>query len=261
MNKSTWRTRFILFICFAFLYIPMIYLIIFSFNSGKFITYWSGFSLKWYGILFQNHDLLHAALISLKIAFISATLASIIGICGAVALSRFDYFRGKALFKAIAVAPLVMPEIIIGLSLLMFFVSLEQLIGWPDGRGQLTIIIAHTTITTAYVIAVVQSRLAGMDPALEEAAMDLGAPPFKAFMQVTFPIIFPAVAVGWVLAFMISFDDVVIASFVSGPGSTTLPMKIFSSLKFGISPELNALATILILFIFLVFSIFFYIKK
>lgn len=257
----TKMTRLILILGFAFLYIPMLYLIIFSFNSGKFITYWSGFSLHWYGEVFQNHALLSAAWMSLKIAFISASLASILGIAGAVALTKFGAFKGRAFFKGISTAPLVMPEIIIGLSLLLLFVTLEQLIGWPDGRGQITIIIAHTTITFAYVIAVVQSRLAGMDPALEEAAMDLGAPPFKAFMQVTFPIIFPSIAVGWILAFMISFDDVVIASFVSGPGSTTLPMNIFSSLKFGLSPELNALAAVLMLFIICLFMISTMVRK
>ncbi len=244
---------FILISCFAFLYLPLLYLIIFSFNEGKFITNWAGFSFKWYEQLFNNQDLFAALLTSLKIAFTSATLASIIGISGAVSLTKFPYFKGKTFFKGMATAPLVMPEIIIGLALLLLFVSLEQMIGWPQGRGVMTIMIAHTTITTAYVIAVVQSRLFGMDPSLEEAALDLGATPFKAFMQVTFPIIFPAVAVGWLLAFMISFDDVVIASFVSGPGATTLPMKIFSSLKFGISPELNALATVMILSIVILF--------
>ncbi len=232
---------------YAFLYVPIALLVIYSFNESRLVTVWSGFSTKWYGELWSNEALLAAAGLSLQVAAVSATLSVILGTCAGLALTRFGRFRGRTLFGGLITAPLVMPEVITGLSLLLLFVALEQAIGWPDGRGVTTITIAHTTFTMSYVAVVIQSRLAGMDGSLEEAAMDLGARPAKVFFVITLPIIAPALVAGWLLAFTLSLDDVVVASFVSGPGSTTLPMVIFSSVKFGISPQINALATLMIL--------------
>ncbi|MGF7177760.1 ABC transporter permease subunit [Azospirillum doebereinerae] len=234
---------------YAFLYVPIVLLVVYSFNESRLVTVWGGFSTKWYGELMNNDALLSAAGLSLQVAAVSATLSVILGTCAGMAMSRFGRFRGRTLFGGLITAPLVMPEVITGLSLLLLFVAMEQLIGWPDGRGVTTITIAHTTFTASYVAVVVQSRLAGMDGSLEEAAMDLGARPAKVFFVITLPIIAPALVAGWLLAFTLSLDDVVVASFVSGPGSTTLPMVIFSSVKFGISPQINALATLMILLV------------
>ncbi len=234
---------------FAFLYIPIFSLIIYSFNSNKLVTVWAGFSTKWYSTLLRNQQILDAAWLSLKIGFITAWLAVILGTLVALCLTRFGPFRGRALLSGLATAPLVMPEVITGLSLLLLFVAMEQAIGWPAGRGVLTIIIAHSTFALAYVAVVVQSRLVGMDPSIEEAAMDLGAKPAKVFFVITLPIIFPALLSGWLLAFTLSVDDLVIASFVSGPGSSTLPMVIYSKVRLGLSPEINALATLLVAFV------------
>ncbi|MGQ0656570.1 MAG: ABC transporter permease subunit [Chromatiales bacterium] len=231
---------------FAFLYVPIFSLIVFSFNKSKLVTVWGGFSTKWYASLLANTQILDAAWLSVKIAIMNATLAVILGTMVALVLTRFGKFRGRALFSGMATAPLVMPEVITGLSLLLLFVSLEQWIGWPQGRGVTTITIAHTTFSMAYVAVIVQSRLSQMDTSLEEAAMDLGAEPAKVFFVITLPIIAPALIAGWLLAFTLSLDDLVIASFTSGPGSTTLPMVIFSKVRLGVSPEINALATILI---------------
>lgn len=231
---------------FAFLYIPILSLIIFSFNSNKLVTVWAGFSTKWYATLLRNQQILDAAWLSLKIGFTTAWIAVVLGTLVALCLARFGPFRGRALLSGLATAPLVMPEVITGLSLLLLFVALEQAIGWPAGRGTLTIIIAHSTFALAYVAVVVQSRLVGMDPSIEEAAMDLGAKPAKVFFVITLPIIFPALLSGWLLAFTLSLDDLVIASFVSGPGSSTLPMVIYSKVRLGLSPEINALATLLV---------------
>lgn len=231
---------------FIFLYAPILSLIVFSFNESQLVTVWGGFSTKWYGKLFRDPQILGAAWISLKVAFISATIAVILGTLTAYVLMRFGRFRSRALLTGMATAPLVMPEVITGLSLLLMFVGLEQLIGWPAGRGLTTIIIAHITFCMAFVAVVVQSRLAGMDQSVEEAAEDLGARPVRVFFDITLPIIAPALIAGWLLAFTLSLDDLVIASFVTGPGASTLPMVIFSKVRLGVSPDVNALATIII---------------
>jgi putrescine transport system permease protein len=231
---------------FAFLYVPIVSLVVFSFNESRLVTVWGGFSTKWYGALLDNQQIIGAALLSLKIAAISATVAVVLGTLTGMALARFGPFRGRTILSGMATAPLVMPEVITGLSLLLLFVTLEQLIGWPQGRGMTTIILAHVTFAMAFVTVVVQSRLAQFDESLEEAAQDLGARPAKVFFLVTLPIIFPALLSGWLLAFTLSLDDLVIASFVAGPGSSTLPMVVFSKVRLGVSPDINALATILI---------------
>lgn len=231
---------------YAFLYLPIASLIFFSFNSSQLVTVWAGFSTRWYAALFDNQQILDAAGLSARIALSSATLAVILGTLTALALNRYGPFRGRALLAGLAAAPLVMPEVITGLSLLLLFVALEQAFGWPAGRGVLTIVIAHTTFSLAYVAVIVQSRLAGLDPALEEAALDLGARPVTVFFRITLPLVLPAVLAGFLLAFTLSLDDLVIASFVSGPGASTLPMVIYSKVRLGLSPEINALATLLV---------------
>jgi len=231
---------------FAFLYAPIVSLVVFSFNENRLVTVWSGFSTKWYGELFNDPQMLGAALLSLQVAAISASIALVLGTLAAIALVRFRRFRGRTLFAGMVSAPLVMPDVITGLSLLLLFVAMESLLGWPQGRGMLTIIIAHSTFCTAYVCVVVQSRLADFDRSLEEAAMDLGASPLRTFFDITLPIIAPALVSGWLLGFTLSLDDLVIASFVSGPGSSTLPMVIFSKVRLGVSPDVNALAAIII---------------
>lgn len=247
---STRRSSFVtvwMWAGFAFLYIPILSLVIFSFNSNKLVTVWAGFSTKWYSALMRNQQILEAAFLSLKIALITATIAVVLGTLVALCLTRLGVFRGRALLSGLATAPLVMPEVITGLSLLLLFVAMEQAIGWPAGRGVLTIIIAHATFAMAYVAVVVQSRLVGMDPSIEEAALDLGAKPAKVFFVITLPIIAPALISGWLLAFTLSLDDLVISSFVSGPGASTLPMVIYSKVRLGLSPEINALATLMVL--------------
>lgn len=234
---------------FAFLYVPILSLIVYSFNKSRLVTVWGGFSTEWYGKLFENEQILSAAWLSLRIAAINATGAVILGTLAGLALARFGKFRGRTLFAAMTTAPLVMPEVITGLSLLVLFVAMEQLFGWPGGRGVTTITIAHITLTMAYVTVIVQSRLSSMDDSLEEAAMDLGARPAKIFFLITLPIIAPALVSGWLLAFTLSLDDLVIASFVSGPGSSTLPMVIFSKVRLGVSPDINALATVMVLLV------------
>jgi len=231
---------------FLFLYIPIVLLIIFSFNESRLVTVWGGFSTKWYGSLFYNKQVIDAALLSLRIAAINATIATTLGTLAALALVRFGRFRGRALMNEMIVALLVMPEVILGLSLLLLFVSMQSAIGWPGQRGVITILIAHATFSTAYVTIIVQSRLAGMDRSFEEAAYDLGANALTVFRTVTLPMIAPSLVAAWLLAFILSFDDLVIASFASGPSATTLPMVIFSKVRFGISPEINALATIIV---------------
>ena len=250
--SSAKRSRFVtgcMWAGFAFLYIPILSLVIFSFNSNKLVTVWAGFSTKWYVALMQNRQILDAAWLSLKIGLANATIAVVLGTLVALCLTRFGPFRGRALLSGLATAPLVMPEVITGLSLLLLFVAMEQALGWPAGRGVLTIIIAHATFSMAYVAVVVQSRLTGMDPSIEEAAMDLGAKPAKVFFVITLPIIAPALVSGWLLAFTLSLDDLVIASFVSGPGASTLPMVIYSKVRLGLSPEINALATLLVVIV------------
>jgi putrescine transport system permease protein len=231
---------------FLFLYAPIISLVIFSFNANRLVTVWSGFSLQSYVNLWEDAQLLPAAWLSLRIAAVSATIALVLGTLCAIALVRFRRFRGKTILHATVSAPLVMPDVITGLALLLLFVGMQSLIGWPAGRGVLTIIIAHSICCMAYVTVVVQSRLVDLDLSLEEAAMDLGATPVRVFFDITLPIIAPALISAWLLAFTISLDDLVIASFVSGPGSSTLPMVIFSKIRLGVAPEVNALATIFI---------------
>ena len=231
---------------YLFLYGPILSLVVYSFNESRLVTVWGGFSTKWYSALLNNDKLLDAALLSLKIAAASATGAMILGTLCAIVLVRFGRFRGRFLFSAMTTAPLVMPEVITGLSLLLLFVSLQQVTGWPDGRSAMTIAIAHITFATAYVAIVVQVRLSQMDRSLEEAALDLGARPHMVFLTVTLPLIAPSLIAGWLLAFTLSLDDLVVASFVSGPGSSTLPMVVFSSVRLGLSPEINVLATILL---------------
>ncbi|MGO2235623.1 ABC transporter permease subunit [Marinomonas sp.] len=231
---------------FVFLYAPIIALIVYSFNESKLVTVWGGWSLKWYVELFRNEQIMSAAWVSLKIALISATMASVLGTLAGFVLSRMRKFAGKAMLTGWVTAPLVMPEVITGLSLLLLFVSLESMFGWPAGRGVTTIVIAHTTFCLAYVAVVVQSRLASLDETLEEAAMDLGAKPTSLFFLITLPLIAPAIISGWLLSFTLSLDDLVIASFVSGPGNSTLPMVIFSKVRLGVTPEVNALATLMI---------------
>ncbi len=234
---------------FLFLYAPIIALVIFSFNANRLVTVWSGFSLASYSDLWADPQLLPAAWLSLRIAAISATIALVLGTLCAYALVRFRRFRGKTVLQGAVSAPLVMPDVITGLSLLLLFVAMQGAIGWPAGRGVVTIVIAHATFCTAYVTVVVHSRLTDLDLSLEEAAMDLGATPVRVFFDITLPIIAPALISGWLLAFTLSLDDLVIASFVSGPGSSTLPMVIFSKIRLGVAPEVNALATIIIGFV------------
>jgi putrescine transport system permease protein len=234
---------------FLFLYVPIVLLIVYSFNESRLVTVWGGFSTKWYGELLRNRQVLDAAWLSFKIAAMNATGATVLGTLAGLALARFGRFRGRPLLTGLATAPLVMPEVITGLSLLLLFVAMEQAIGWPAGRGITTITIAHMTFSMAYVTVIVQSRLATLDESLEEAAMDLGARPAKVFFLITLPIILPAIAAGWLLAFTLSWDDLVITSFVAGPGSSTLPLVIFSKVRLGVSPDINALATILVLLV------------
>ena len=232
---------------FIFLYLPIFVLMFYSFNESKLVTVWAGFSTKWYFELFKDEQMMNAVWMSLKIAFFSASAAVVLGTMAAVIMVRHRDFRGKPLFTGMITAPLVMPEVITGLSLLLLFVTLSDAIGWPSERGMLTIWIAHSTFCMAYVAVVVSSRLKEMDRSLEEAAMDLGANRLKVFTSITLPIITPALFSGWLLAFTLSLDDLVIASFVSGPGSTTLPMVVFSSVRLGVSPKINALATLMVL--------------
>ena len=231
---------------YAFLYIPIFMVIVHSFNDSRISSVWTGFSFRWYIELFNNEQIIEATLLSLRIALISATVATFLGTWAGFALTHMGKFKGRLLFTGLIAAPLVMPEVITGLSMLLIFVSSEQLIGWPQSRGATTITIAHITFSMAYVAIVVQSRLTAMDQSLEEAAMDLGAQPYRAAIDITLPLVAPAMLSGWLLAFTLSMDDLVIASFVSGPGASTLPMIIFSKVRLGVTPDLNALATILI---------------
>lgn len=232
---------------FAFLYLPIASLIAYSFNASKLVTVWGGFSAKWYGELLRDDQILRAAWLSLRIAVMNATIAVALGTLAGLALARMGRFRGRLLFTGMTSAPLVMPEVITGLSLLLLFVALEDVIGWPGRRGVTTITIAHVTFSLAYVAVVIQAQLASTDESIEEAAQDLGARPAKVFCVITLPLISPALVSGWLLAFTLSLDDLIIASFVSGPGSSTLPMVVFSKVRLGVSPEINALATLFVL--------------
>ncbi|MFY0990859.1 ABC transporter permease subunit [Halomonas sp. C05BenzN] len=244
-----------------FLYLPMVILVIYSFNSSRLVTVWAGFSAHWYLELLRDRQILAAVWTSLRIAFFAATMAVCLGTLAAFVMVRFARFRGKTALASMVTAPLVMPEVITGLSLLLLFVQMAQVIGWPADRGMATIWIAHTTFCSAYVAVVVSSRLREVDRSIEEAAMDLGAPPVRTFFQITLPVIAPALAAGWLLAFTLSLDDLVIASFVSGPGATTLPMVVFSSVRMGVSPKINALATLIILAVSLATFIAWYLMR
>lgn len=244
------RSRFLFtMLCFgmAFLYVPIVLMMVYSFNYSKLVPVWGGWSTRWYTTLFQSEDVWAATALSLKIAIMNATFAVLLGTLAGLALARIHQFRGRTLFTGMISAPLVMPEVITGLSLLLLFITLNQLIGWPATRGITTITIAHITFSMAYVAIIIQSRLAGTGQDLEEAALDLGAKPFRVLWDVTLPQLAPGMVAGWLLAFTLSLDDLVIATFVSGPGATTLPMLIYSRIRLGLRPDINALATIIIL--------------
>jgi putrescine transport system permease protein len=233
----------------VFLYVPILSLIVYSFNNSRLVTVWDAAhspTLKWYGVLLSDGQVLDAAWLSLRVAVCAASTSAVLGTLAGTALARFGAFRGRALLLGMTTAPIVMPEVISGLSLLLFFVVVEHAIGWPRGMGALTITLAHVSFCMAYVTVVIQSRLAGFDESLEEAAQDLGARPAKVFWRITLPLILPAVLAGWLLAFTLSWDDLVISQFVAGPGSSTLPMVIFSKVRLGVSPDVNALATLMV---------------
>lgn len=232
---------------FAFLYLPILSMIVFSFNKSRLATVWGGFSTQWYGRLLENPQVLKAAILSIEIAVVSATFATILGTMAGVALARFRKFRGRSIFSGLVAAPLIMPEVITGISSLMMFIWMAEWIGWPGRRGFTTITLAHITFSMTYVTTIVQARLASMDSSIEEAAMDLGSKPWQVLKDVTLPIISPAIVSGWLLAFTISLDDVVITSFTTGPGYTTLPMLVWSKVKLGVTPDINALATVIVL--------------
>ncbi len=248
-GKRSQFLTFMLSVGLAFFYIPLILLIIYSFNESKLVPVWGGWSVRWYEVLLQSEEVWGAVALSLKIAFVNASVATALGMLAGLAMVRFGKFRGRTLFGGMLVAPLVMPEVITGLALLVLFISLKELVGWPDQRGFTTITIAHITFSLAYVAVTVQARLTGMGTTMEEAAADLGAKPFKVLTAITLPRLTPALLSGWLLAFTLSLDDLVIASFVTGPGATTLPILIFSRIRVGLRPDINALATIMILFI------------
>ncbi|MGA2562080.1 MAG: ABC transporter permease subunit [Steroidobacteraceae bacterium] len=251
-SRRAWVLPSILAFGFAFLYAPILSMIVYSFNASRLVTVWDAAhspTLRWYVELFANAQIMQAAWLSLRIAAMNATGAVILGTMVGFALERYGRFRGRALLGALSAAPLVLPEIITGLSLLLLFVAMEQLIGWPARRGATTITIAHISFSLSYVAVIVQARLAGFDVSLEEAALDLGARPAVVFARITLPLITPALLAGWLLSFTLSWDDVVISQFVAGPGSSTLPMVIFSKVRLGVSPDVNALATLMVLLV------------
>ena len=237
---------------FAFLYLPIAVLAAYSFNASRLVTIWGGFSTRWYLALLDNEKYRAAALTSLEIAVMAASLALVLGTCAGLAMNRFPRFRGGALFGFMLMAPLVVPEVILGLSLLLLFVAAQGILGWPAGRGVLTVTIAHATFTACFVAVLVRAQLAGFDRGLEEAASDLGARPWTVLWRITLPGISPALVSGWLLAFTMSLDDLVIASFVSGPAATTLPMAVYSSVRIGVTPQINALATVFLAVVFAV---------
>jgi putrescine transport system permease protein len=234
---------------FAFFYIPILSMMVYSFNASRLATVWGGFSTKWYVALFNNDQVIRAAILSLQIALLSATFATIFGTMAGIALARFRRFRGRVLFSGLVTAPLIMPEVITGISSLMLFILMAEWVGWPGQRGFTTITIAHITFSMAFVTTIVHSRMVQADQAIEEAAMDLGSRPWQVMRDITLPIISPAILSGWLLAFTISLDDVVITNFTTGPGNTTLPLLIWSKVKLGVTPDINALATITVLLV------------
>ena len=235
-----------LIVCYAFLYLPVVFLIGFSFNDSRSVTAWAGFSWRWYGVLFHDAALIEAASLSVRIAAVSASIALVAGTAFGLALARFGRFRGRGAFEALVFAPLILPEVITGLALLLLFVLLERLTGWPAGRGAGTVTVAHAAVSAAYVAVVTRARLADMGVEPEEAAADLYAPPWRVFVLVTLPLLLPALVSGWLLAFTLSLDDVVVASFVSGPGATTLPILVLSATRLGVTPEIYALAAVIV---------------
>ena len=259
------RFRFSSFMLVAgllFIYLPMLILVIYSFNASKLVTVWGGWSLKWYVGLLDNTQLMGSVMRSLEIALYTAIAAVALGTLAAFVLTRISHFKGRTLFGGLVTAPLVMPEVITGLSLLLLFVAMAQMIGWPQERGIVTIWIAHTTFCSAYVAVVVSSRLRELDLSIEEAAMDLGAKPWKVFFLITIPMIAPSLAAGGMMSFALSLDDLVLASFVSGPGSTTLPMEVFSAVRLGVKPEINAVASLILLAVSLVtFMVWFFSRR
>ena len=234
---------------FAFFYIPILSMMVYSFNGSRLATVWGGFSTKWYAELWNNEQVIKAALLSLKIALISATVATILGTMAGIALARFKQFRGRTLFSGLVTAPLVMPEVITGIASLMAFILMAKWLSWPAQRGFTTITLAHITFSLVFVTTIIQSRLSQFDRSIEEAAIDLGSKPWQVLVDITLPVIFPAILSGWLLAFTISLDDVVISSFVTGPGNTTLPILIWSKVKLGVTPDINALATVTVLIV------------
>jgi putrescine transport system permease protein len=246
MQQKHYFLKTCLFVGFAFFYVPILSMIVFSFNKSRLATVWGGFSTEWYFKLFANKQVINAAILSLEIALVSATIATILGTMAGIALARFRRFRGRTLFSGFVTAPLIMPEVITGISMLMLFILMGQYIGWPGKRGFTTVTIAHITFSLTFVTTIVQSRLSSMDISIEEAAMDLGSKPWQVLKDVTLPIIAPAIVSGWLLAFTISLDDVVITNFTTGPGATTLPILIWSKVKLGVTPDINALASIVI---------------
>ncbi|WP_039034298.1 ABC transporter permease subunit [Shewanella sp. ECSMB14102] len=260
MKKLSFSTL-MLWIGLVFLYAPMFILIFYSFNASKLVTVWGGFSAKWYAELFADQQILDAVWTSLQIAFYSSTMAVIIGTMAAFVMTRFRRSWAKLTLSNMITAPLVMPEVITGLSLMLLFVHMSDLLGWPAERGRMTVWIAHSTFCAAYVAVVVSSRLRELDLSIEEAAMDLGATPLKTFFLITVPMIAPALMAGWLLSFSLSLDDLVIASFTSGPGATTLPMVVFSSVRLGVSPKINALATLIILVVSLIAFLSWYLAR
>ena len=244
-----------------FLYAPMLILVICSFNESKLVTVWGGFSPKWYGELFRDQQILDAVWTSLKVAFFASTMAVVLGTMAAFVMTRFKRSWGKITLSNMITAPLVMPEVITGLSLLLLFIHMADLFGWPKERGLMTVWIAHSTFCASYVAVVVSARLRELDLSIEEAAQDLGATPLKTFFYITVPMISPSLAAGWLLSFSLSLDDLVIASFTSGPGATTLPMVVFSSVRMGVSPKINALATLIILTVSLIAFICWYLAR
>lgn len=234
---------------FAFFYIPILSMIVFSFNGSRLATVWGGFSTKWYVSLLSNRQVLGALLLSLKIAFISSVVATVLGTMAGIALARFGAFRGRVLFSGLVTAPLIMPEVITGISSLTMFIFMAEWIGWPSQRGFTTVTLAHITFSMVFVTTIIHSRMVQADVSIEEAAMDLGSRPWQVMCDVTLPVISPAILSGWLLAFTISLDDVVITSFVTGPGYTTLPLFIWSKVKLGVTPDINALATIIVLIV------------
>lgn len=231
---------------YAILYIPIFTVIAYSFNDSSLASHWDGVSLRWYRQMFEDRQIQESLFLSIRIALVSATFATLLGTCAGLTLARLRRFRGRQLFSGMIAAPLVMPEVITGLSLLLLFIAMEELIGWPRGRGAMTITIAHITFSMAFVAVIIQGRLAGQDESLEEAAQDLGARPLNVLLDITVPLLAPAMLAGWLLAFTLSFDDLVISSFVTGPGANTLPIYIYSQVKLGVQPDINALATLII---------------